>query len=156
MRIPITHCRNGHEFTPENTGVRKNYKNPALSTRACKQCQKLRCRKYCIDYEEKRKGRVSNYKAKMREKKFQLVTYKGGKCLDCEGVFHPCCYHFDHLDPVQKVAGIAQLMHRPLAELKVEADKCDLVCANCHAIRTYGNDLIGLKISISRQGKWKD
>jgi hypothetical protein len=152
---PITHCRNGHEFTPENTGIRKNGRNPSLLTRACKECQKLRLRKYCAQYPEKRKGRVSKYKASIREKKAQLVEYKGGKCVDCGGVFPSCCYHFDHKDPLQKSAGIAQLMHKPLEEIKLEADKCDLVCANCHAIRTFGNTAVGQKISSARQGKWK-
>jgi hypothetical protein len=92
----------------------------------------------------------------MREKKAQLVAYKDGKCLDCSGAFPPCVYHFDHRKPLDKIAGIAQMMHRPIEEVKIEADKCDLVCANCHAIRTYGNELVGKKISAAKLGKWEE
>ena len=155
MKAPVKFCRNGHEFTPENTGIRKNARNPELNIRVCKECQKLRCRKYCAEYPEKRKGRVSKYKASMRDKKDSLVEYKGGKCVDCGGTFPSCCYHFDHRDPSQKTSGIAQMMHRPIEEMKTEADKCDLVCANCHAIRTFNNPEVGQKISTGRQGKWK-
>ena len=37
-----------------------------------------------------------------REKKAKLVAYKGGKCLDCGGVFPNCCFTFDHRDPFEK------------------------------------------------------
>ncbi len=153
---PKTHCVNGHEFTPENTGVRPLARNPSINHRYCKECQKLRCRKRDKKDPTSRKARVNSNKLLMRKKKAQLVKYKGGSCLDCGGIFPACCYHFDHRNPLEKVSGIAQIMHRPMEFIKLEADKCDLVCANCHAIRTYGNALIGQKISASRTGKWKE
>ena len=46
---------------------------------------------------------------------------------------------FDHRDPTQKsfnvMTGRAMLMSRP--RLMAEIEKCDIVCANCHAARTY-------------------
>lgn len=46
--------------------------------------------------------------------------------------------HFDHRNPIDKTAAISALVtggnrERILEEIK----KCDLVCANCHADRTY-------------------
>lgn len=79
-------------------------------------------------------------------KKAALVVYKGGCCLDCGGEFPLCCYDFDHRDPFQKAFAISLKMGRPLEELKIEADKCDLVCRNCHAIRTASDPRIGKKI----------
>ena len=143
-----THCVNGHEFSPENTRIRK-------SGRVCKACQKLRCRKFAKENPKALKALRENTRELYRKRKAQLVAYKGGVCKDCGGVFSPCCYHFDHREPANKTAGIAQLMHRPTEEAKAEADKCDLVCANCHAIRTFGNEEVARKISLAKTGKWK-
>ena len=63
-----------------------------------------------------------------------LVEYKGGCCKDCGGVFPLCCYDFDHLR--DKVFALGTSLGRKIEILKSEADKCDLVCANCHRIRT--------------------
>jgi hypothetical protein len=146
-RLVKTHCKNGYEFTPENTRSRK-------TGRVCKECQKLRCRKYAKERPELLKALRVSTKQMYRERKAQLVAYKGGSCTDCGGVFPPCCFHFDHRDPKEKIAGIAQLMHRPEEEIKAEADKCDLVCANCHAIRTFNNEAIGEKISLAKRGNF--
>lgn len=143
---PKTHCINGHEFTPENTGYRSSY-------RYCRECQKLRTIKYNEKHPDRQAARVARTKNNARAIKSNLVEYKGRKCADCNGVFHPCVYHFDHRDPRNKNKGVAQIMHRPLEEIKKEVDKCDLVCANCHAIRTYGNADVSKKISASRIGK---
>jgi len=48
---------------------------------------------------------------------------------------------FDHRDPSKKLfsiaAGRALLMSRE--KLSTEIEKCDIVCANCHALRTYAS-----------------
>jgi hypothetical protein len=41
MSAPQTHCKHGHEFTPENTGIHKG-----RGTRFCRACQKLHARLY--------------------------------------------------------------------------------------------------------------
>ena len=59
-------------------------------------------------------------------------------CMDCRGRFEPHQMDFDHRDPSQKsfnvTAGRAMLM--ATAKVLAEAAKCDIVCANCHRIRT--------------------
>jgi NUMOD3 motif len=91
-----------------------------------------------------------------KEIKCRLVDYKGGKCQDCGGIFLPICYDFDHRDLDQKSFGIAEgiCARKSLSELMEEADKCDLVCANCHRIRTANSsEIIGAKISAAKFGK---
>jgi hypothetical protein len=60
-------------------------------------------------------------------------------CLDCGGTFPPHVMDFDHRDPKQKLFNVtgsrAMLMVR--SKLEAEIAKCDIVCANCHRIRTY-------------------
>lgn len=144
-----THCKNGHELTLENVRYRKD------TGRVCKACQKLRCRKFAKENPKALKALRQTTRELYRERKAQLVVYKGSACTDCGGTFPTCCYHFDHRTPEEKTAGIAQMMHRPIEEIKAEADKCDLVCANCHAIRTFGNEEVARKISLAKIGKWK-
>jgi hypothetical protein len=45
---------------------------------------------------------------------------------------------FDHLPGTGKRRSIAHLLHyKSLDEVKAEIAKCELVCANCHRIRTF-------------------
>lgn len=90
-----------------------------------------------------------------RKRKARLVAYKGGKCVDCGGIFPDCCYDFDHRDPLQKSFSISSVSARagmPLSDIEKETDKCDLVCANCHRIRTYGNESISQKMRLGMKG----
>ena len=63
---------------------------------------------------------------------------KAGPCMDCGERFHPAAMTFDHRPGTEKVRDIATLAGRGLTGLfDQELAKCDLVCANCHAIRTF-------------------
>src|SRR6266567_1760369 len=60
-------------------------------------------------------------------------------CKDCGGTFEPHQMDFDHRDPEQKLFGLtwSKAMLAPRQRLLDEIAKCDVVCANCHAVRTY-------------------
>jgi hypothetical protein len=62
-------------------------------------------------------------------------------CDDCGNSFPPYVMDFDHRDPCKKLfaitTGSAHLKSRD--KLIAEIEKCDIVCANCHALRTYAN-----------------
>ena len=63
-------------------------------------------------------------------------TYLGGsRCRDCGYDQNLDALEFDHVHGVKK-ANIAQLLHLTWANLVDELDKCEVVCANCHRIRT--------------------
>lgn len=75
-----------------------------------------------------------------RKIKSDMLAYKGKECKDCRISSLPdCCYDFDHLDSTQKSFGISEgiFSGKSLEELKQEIDKCEVVCANCHRIRTW-------------------
>ena len=67
-----------------------------------------------------------------RRNKIRLVEYKGGKCERCG--YDKCidALEFHHLDPNEKDFGLSCGDTRSLEKLKKEADKCIMVCANCH------------------------
>lgn len=71
--------------------------------------------------------------AKRRHKlKNELVEYKGGCCSECG--YNKCvdALDFHHTDPHEKELLIGSSWNRSLKILKNEADKCILLCANCH------------------------
>lgn len=58
-------------------------------------------------------------------------------CMDCGGSFSPCAMQFDHVRGVKR-ADVSRLVSRrcSLAVIQAEIAKCDIVCANCHCVRT--------------------
>jgi hypothetical protein len=67
---------------------------------------------------------------KLRKK--ELIDYKGGKCKICN--YNKCqkALEFHHINPENKKFAIANTGITRIEILKEEADKCILVCSNCH------------------------
>lgn len=62
-------------------------------------------------------------------------------CIDC-GNTDIRVLQFDHRDPTTKVDTINRIMsNKGMEKLMLEIEKCDIRCANCHAIRHYGERL---------------
>src|SRR5436190_17298325 len=57
-------------------------------------------------------------------------------CQDCHQCFPPECMDFDHRDGESKLGIIATMKTLLIDKLQAEVMKCDLVCSNCHRIRT--------------------
>lgn len=75
------------------------------------------------------------YKQKSKD---SLVELKAAPCVDCGGTFPPECMDFDHLSGTSKVMDVSTMAKQGLARQRIldEIAKCELVCANCHRIRT--------------------
>ena len=68
------------------------------------------------------------------ERKRLLDDHKlSGGCKDCGYRGHPAALHFDHGG--NKLFGIATNLSRKWIDLPVELNKCEIRCANCHAIK---------------------
>jgi hypothetical protein len=88
-------------------------------------------------YYKHRERYLSEQNERARRIKRELVTERGSVCADCGGAFPPESFHFDHRDPSTKTANPGQLLPNcSMSRIREETDKCDLVCANCHATRT--------------------
>lgn len=72
--------------------------------------------------------------AKRRKRlKEMVVEYKGGKCTICGYNKYVGAFDLHHLDEKTKEFGLSTRgLTRSWEKLKAEADKCILVCANCH------------------------
>ncbi len=75
-----------------------------------------------------------------------LRSLKAGRpCTDCGQVFDPQVMQWDHLPGFDKVGDISgSWVGRTQEEILGEIAKCELVCTNCHAIRTFRRNGWGL------------
>ena len=68
-----------------------------------------------------------------RRLKKMLVDYRGGKCAICNYDKCPWALDFHHVDPKSKSFGLSvEGLTQSVEALKKEADKCIVICANCH------------------------
>ncbi len=81
--------------------------------------------------------------AQMREVVRQYKLDKG--CADCGYNAHSSALDFDHRPGVKKLFDVSGAVARDPVALQLEMQKCDVVCANCHRIRTFnrGTNFIG-------------
>lgn len=74
----------------------------------------------------------SQYKrADVRKKEF--IKLKGGGCNKCGYAKNYSALHFHHLSEKSFPLDSRNIGNRSLESLLKELDKCELLCANCHA-----------------------
>jgi hypothetical protein len=79
-----------------------------------------------------------NNKKKREERKKYIDDLKlSRKCFDCGYNKHSEALQFDHLPGKRKSFAISKGILKPLSEVLKEIEKCQVVCACCHAIRTH-------------------
>lgn len=114
----------------------RNRKTGQFPQSQCKDCQK----KYKDEHYQKNKEVYAERLVARRDSMKRFVNaIKSYPCTDCNLSWPPYVMHFDHLDADEKVGNISKMIsdrnsYRLLIE---EIMKCDVVCANCHAIRTH-------------------
>ncbi len=80
-------------------------------------------RQYIIDSVAKRRKKI----------RLKAIEQLGGKCMRCGYNRYPEALEFHHRDPSKKLFGIGQKgLTRSWERVKAEAEKCNLLCANCH------------------------
>ena len=99
----------------------------------CTPCEYLSSRKY------------------MANLKLKAIKYGGGECTKCG--YDKCwrALHFHHIDPNQKEFAIFETRPgfpkcRSWERMKIEIDKCLLLCSNCHTELHDKEDRIDLSI----------
>jgi hypothetical protein len=88
-------------------------------------------------YENNKDKWLAWNRASKRRAREALSNAKLVPCVDCGQSFPPYVMDFDHLG--DKVTNLAKMASNGvgLAKLQAEMDKCEVVCANCHRIRTH-------------------
>lgn len=109
----------------------------------CKQCYAAKRKLYYAEhykkYGDKYRLRANARKALIRSQlRTQLLAYLSDKsCVVC-GMSDPRTLDFDHLEQAEKSFGVAKAMSNimPWDVILQEIKKCQILCANCHRIRT--------------------
>jgi hypothetical protein len=115
------YCLNCSPFGKHNT---REIHDNMVSEKICKRCSKPsgRRRNFCNSCN------VTRYRQNLKKK---LVDYKGGKCEICG--YNKCMRNliFHHIDPSEKEFAITTNL-MSLKKMKIEVDKCSLLCCLCH------------------------
>lgn len=98
-----------------------------------KEIQKVNSRKHYDKNKAKYRASAKRSKLKLR---LMIQEIKESKpCKDCGKWYPYYVMQFDHLK--DKEFNIATNLKRGRPKILKEIEKCDLVCANCHFIRTH-------------------
>ena len=88
---------------------------------------------------DKRKISCRNAAKQIQKKNVKIIheekLRRGCKC--CGYNAHACALDFDHLDPTTKTRNVAKMHTTNLLTLSKEIAKCQVLCANCHRIKTH-------------------
>lgn len=86
--------------------------------------------------------------------KEMVVKYKGGKCVLCGYDRYVGAFDLHHKDDSKKEFGLSTRgLTRSWQKIKNEADKCILVCANCHREIHGGVTQLSRVIGIEKRGE---
>lgn len=129
-------CTGCHRKLPEHDFSFKN-KSTGYRQSKCKKCYSNILK---VHYMLNKEGYIHKYKYRAKQIKSNIASIKSSKpCLDC-GVAYPYyVMDFDHRPGELKTADISVMIRAKMAynSILTEISKCDLVCANCHRVRTF-------------------
>lgn len=78
----------------------------------------------------------------VRSRKVKLILRLGSTCRHCGLGYNGsngAAFELHHIEPSKKLFTVGgELGNKPFAVLKAEADKCILLCANCHNVNHVG------------------
>jgi hypothetical protein len=103
----------------------------------CIGCRKAYDAEYYMRTRDRQLAHKKRYWEEFVEWYRQLKTDR--PCADCGRCFHHSAMTWDHLPGSTKVAELSTFLskHRSRRMVLEEIAKCELVCANCHAVRTW-------------------
>jgi hypothetical protein len=74
--------------------------------------------------------------------RFEIIVLRGGECCRCGLVAtfaNQCIFDFHHLDPSKKLKKTTSIW--TFEKLKMESEKCILLCANCHRMEHWNPEV---------------
>ena len=103
----------------------------------CKSCRQEYDKEWYQKNKDKRRRQNKEHRRKLRLELQEIK--KNTPCADCGQKYHPVVMDWDHRPNTSKVGNISDLVRMgKTLQVKEEIKKCDVVCANCHRLRTFG------------------
>ncbi len=96
-------------------------------------------RDYYARNPEVQRARVTKRNAAIRDANREIIiAAKSVPCADCGVQYPPCVMDFDHVTGEKRFnVGNVVWSRTTTAALLAEIAKCEVVCSNCHRIRTF-------------------
>jgi hypothetical protein len=88
--------------------------------------------KYCSQKCKWHSNRITNQKESRKARRLQLLENFGAACEICGYDTNYAALHFHHKRDKAFPLTAASMTSRPFSELMIEAQKCILLCSNCH------------------------
>jgi hypothetical protein len=94
-------------------------------------------------YAANKQDYIDRKNAKREQLREVMRNAKDKPCADCGKSYPYYVMQFDHLPDFEKTTEVAKLVHRGSLKLLLEEiAKCEVVCANCHMIRTHNRMML--------------
>jgi hypothetical protein len=123
-----------------------------MKTKVCNECKiekpesefpmkdakrrKGKCRKCCNRRQQQSRNARGYRRLQAYKNREKAHAYLGGKCANpncpVHGDLPSCAMDFHHI--VEKENNISDLWYKSWAKIKIELDKCVLLCAVCHRL----------------------
>lgn len=115
-------------------GCGKEFPLADFATRSakCRPCHRDYTREHYKNNKQYYVDKAAKSNTATREK---IRAAKDKPCADCGESFPYYVMHFDHLG--DKEFDVSRGHQKSWAKIEAEIAKCEVVCANCHAIRTH-------------------
>lgn len=127
------HFKSLCEFSPSSRGRLGNFCRACHADYQAERRADPRKRRAAYDATNRYRERV---KGDLQVRVDRIKVERG--CVDCGYDTHAVALDFDHLPGFDKAANVSQLVNRCASweRIRIEISKCEVVCANCHRVRT--------------------
>ncbi len=109
-------------------------KNPDGLSYKCRPCSRDYVNAHYARNREAYAEKARRWEAKRQA---AIQAAKARPCADCGGSFHYSAMDFDHLPGGEKDFSVSAGRKMSIARVDAEIAKCEVVCANCHRVRTW-------------------
>ena len=102
----------------------------------CRDCRNEYDRRYYREHS--RSARLARRRSQIDAARLWMAEIKSGvPCADCGEMFPTYVMQWDHLPEFEKINQVSIMVaSRTREAVLAELEKCELVCANCHVMRT--------------------
>jgi len=126
-------CKNCKLLKPKTDFFKRQNSKDGLQ-HYCKECKAT---KFNQHYENNKKHYLNKAQKTRKLNKDIINESKNKPCMDCGKSYPYYVMDFDHRNPDEKLFDLGNYTKFGIKQIKEEIAKCDVVCANCHRIRTY-------------------
>ena len=99
-------------------------------------CKHIHCSPKCRNHNPQKSERTKKFQQARRQFLNEYKLNLG--CSVCGYREHAAALHFNHVSGIKKF-NLSQDAKRKLSDILKEMTKCEILCANCHAIHTFEN-----------------